>query len=504
MESTFGIDLGTTNSCVAIIGGDGLPTVIKNLEDLSTTPSVVYYEETGENFVGMEAKRSMAADPTRTVAFIKRELSNVNFRLNIDGVDITPVDVSALILKKVFDDANEQRSYDGLPPVKKAVITVPAYFGNMECELTKQAARIAGIEVLDLINEPTAAALCYGTKGLEGKTFMIYDLGGGTFDVSIMHMQNGVLDTLSTDGDHHLGGVDWDKALVDFALLKAGYDFTYDDIKDEPDAAKLLIAAEICKKTLSKNDTAKLKVMYRRKQTVVEITRSQFEELTEELMDKTMNIVRHAIEISRDRNAKIQEIILIGGSSYMPMVRKRLQREFSCPIRLDNFEPDLAVAKGAAIHAANIVGSTKTDVKIGNDLGSRSYGILCTNDEGQDYVANVIKRTDNLVYEATPEFYTRDEGQTGVYIAVYENNQIEDRVYDVESCTLVGETNLEWGFGVPEGTLVTTHVNRSSDGTVKIWLECQGKRVDFEIKYEGMYSENEILQKRNVLRNKVV
>lgn len=507
MEPIFGIDLGTTNSCVATIGYDDLPVVIKNLEELNTTPSVVYYEDTGENFVGVEAKRSMEVDPARTVAFIKRQLSKENYRVNIDGNDVSPVDVSALILKKVFDDANEQRSYDGLPPIKKAVITVPAYFGNMECELTKQAARIAGIEVLDLLNEPTAAALSYGTKGLEGKTFMIYDLGGGTFDVSIMRMTNGVLDTLSTDGDHHLGGVDWDKALADFGLLKAGYDFSYDDIKDEPDGGKLLNAAENCKKTLSKNDTAKLKIMRRRKQTIVDVTRSQFEELTEELLDKTMNIVRHAIEISRDKNAKIDEIILIGGSSYMPMVKKRLQQEFSCPIRLDNLEPDLAVAKGAAIHAANLMGSDKTDVKIGNDLGSRSYGILCSNETEhgiRTFVANVIKRTDNLIFEGTSEFSTLYEDQQGVHISVYENNLIDNQIEDVDSCTLVGSKDINWGFPVPKGTPVTAHVSRSSDGTVKIWVECQDKRADFEIKYVGMYSEAELQQKQNALRHKIV
>ena len=195
MEAVFGIDLGTTNSCVATIGEDGLPQVIKNLDDEFTTPSVVFYDEGGEYYVGKEAKSGMSVEVDRTVAFIKREMSNKDYKRIIDDKEINPVEVSALILKKVVDDANEQRSYEGLPPVRKAVITVPAYFGNMECELTKQAGQIAGLEVLDLLNEPTAAALSYGTKGLEGKTFLIYDLGGGTFDVSIMKMKNGVLDT---------------------------------------------------------------------------------------------------------------------------------------------------------------------------------------------------------------------------------------------------------------------------------------------------------------------
>ena len=169
MEEVFGIDLGTTNSCVAVIGEDGLPVIIKNLDDEFTTPSVVCYDEdSDECYVGKEAKSGMGGAPDQTVAFIKREMSNPNYRREINGKSVSPVEVSALILKKLVDDANERRSYDGLSPVRKAVITVPAYFGAMERELTAQAGQIAGLEVLDLLNEPTAAALNYGTKGLGG------------------------------------------------------------------------------------------------------------------------------------------------------------------------------------------------------------------------------------------------------------------------------------------------------------------------------------------------
>lgn len=505
MEPVFGIDLGTTNSCVATIGDDGLPVIIRNLDDDNTTPSVVYYEDDGENYVGKQAKNSMGADSERTVAFIKREMSNDRYERYIDGKRINPVDVSALILKKVLDDANELRSYDGLPPVKKAVVTVPAYFGTKECELTKQAARIAGIEVLDLLNEPTAAALNYGVKGLEGKTFMIYDLGGGTFDVSIMRMKNGTLDTISTDGNHRLGGVDWDILLLDHALQKAGYDVIYDDIKDERDAGKMLLSAELCKKNLSRSERAILKLNYNRKASNIEITRSKFEDITGDLLEQTITIVRNAIKIAKEPNVKIDEIILVGGSSYMPMVRNRLTKEFSCPIRLDHLEPDLAVAKGAAIHAANIANASKdSKVKIGNDLGSRSYGILCTDENDKDYVSNIIKRTDNLIFEGTSSFVTRYEGQNAINVSVYENKSVNNRIDNVGSCTLIEKKMLSWGFPVPKGTRMTTHVLRSSDGTVKIWAECQGKRVDFEIKYKGAYTESEIQQKIQVLNNKTV
>lgn len=501
MEAAFGIDLGTTNSCVAVIGDDGLPQVIKNLDDEFTTPSVVCYDDDGECYVGMEAKRSMSVDPEMTVAFIKREMSNKEYSRQINGNDITPVKISAMILKKVVDDANQQREMEGLPAINKAVITVPAYFGNMECEYTKQAGRIAGLEVLDLLNEPTAAALSYGFKGLEGKTFMIYDLGGGTFDISIMKMKNGVLDTLSTDGDHHLGGVDWDIALLDHVLMTE-LGITYDDIKGERDSGKMLNAAEICKKNLSKSEKAPFKLIYKRKQYIKDISRSTFEEITEELLDRTIDIIHHARKISREPDAKIDEIILVGGSSYMPMVKKRLQKEFACPIRLDNLEPDRAVAKGAAIHAANLMGNTRSKVEIGTDLASRSYGVRCWDEKKDElYVCNVVKRTDDLIYEAKHEFCTSGDNQESVVIAIYEN--ISENVnIDLHKCTLIEEKTLSWGFPVPKGTMIEAYVSRKSDGTVKLWLECQKKKVDFEIQYRGMYSEEEVEQMRVELAQK--
>jgi molecular chaperone DnaK (HSP70) len=503
MKDVFGIDLGTTNSCIATIGEDGLPYVIKNLDDEYTTPSVVFYDDDDQYYVGKEAKSGMSVEVDRIVAFIKREMSNKNYSRTIDGKKISPVEVSALILKKVVDDANEQRGYEGLPPIHKAVITVPAYFGNMECELTKQAGKIAGLEVLDLLNEPTAAALSYGTKGLEGKTFMIYDLGGGTFDVSIMRMQNGVLNTLSTNGDHHLGGVDWDISLLDYVLMRNGLDVTYEDIKDDRESGKMLLAAENCKKNLSKSEKASFKLVYKRKQYITEISRAVFEELTNDLLEKTIDIINHAIRISREPNVKIDEIILVGGSSYMPMVKERLQREFSCPIRLDNLEPDRAVAKGAALHAAKLVGDKTTKVEIGTDLASRSYGIRCLDENDMPHVANVIKRTDDLIYQGTREFYTSEEDQVEVRLAIYENISEKDSV-DLNKSTLVEEKMLTWGFPVKKGTCVTVHVSRNSDSTVHIWGECQGKRAEFVIQYKGLYTDKEVEAMRQELQGKRV
>ena len=262
-QEIYGIDLGTTNSCIATINpADGQPEVIINQATQQTTPSVVYYDDLDTPIVGNDAKNMMKMNPLRSVAFIKREMSNKNYKRSIGTEEISPVKISALILKKLVDDANIAREYEGKAPIHKAVITVPAYFGNDEHVLTRQAGEVAGLEVIGLLNEPTAAALSYGKDTFEGKTIMVYDLGGGTFDVSIIRMHNGNLETLATDGDHHLGGVDWDEMIVNYTLAVSGYDVTYADIKDKKEGGAMILAAEQCKQQLSVQTKAPMRFRY--------------------------------------------------------------------------------------------------------------------------------------------------------------------------------------------------------------------------------------------------
>lgn len=496
-KDIFGIDLGTTYSCISEISPlDKLPVVIKNSDDLQTTPSVVFYDDYDQPIVGGEAKRCMIQNPARSVAFIKREMSNPSYRRTIGSETISPVKISAMILKKLVDDANLNRQYRGKCKIKDVVITVPAYFGNNERELTKQAGEVAGLNVLALLNEPTAAALSYGTTHLEGKNFMVYDLGGGTFDVSIMRMNNGVLETLSTDGDHHLGGVDWDTELVNYVLSSCcGTSERYEDIKDTRDGGALILAAEQCKKLLSKNEESPMRFRYRNRMFTKPIKRTLFEELTSDLLQKTIDVVRHAISISTNKYAKIDEIILVGGSSYMPMVKERLRKEFpGTPIRLDQFEPDLAVSKGAAIHAynlANPVYGPAGGVEIGKDLGSRSYGIEITDsDTGEQRIRNVILRTDPIVFQGQSNFQTKDDGQTSVFIAICENKSIERSVSLKDGVRLMAQT-ISWGYPVPAKTPVIAYVKRGADGIIHIEVECQKKTVKFEIKPDQALSDDE-------------
>mgnify|MGYP002856235011 CR=1 FL=1 len=496
-KEVFGIDLGTTNSCIAEISSlDKLPIVIKNSEDLQTTPSVVFYDDYGSPIVGGEAKRCMVQDPSRAVAFIKREMSNPTYKRVIGCETISPVKVSAMILKKLVDDANLSREYKGKSKIKDVVITVPAYFGNNERELTKQAGEVAGLNVLALLNEPTAAALSYGTSHLEGKNFMVYDLGGGTFDVSIMRMKNGVLETLSTDGDHHLGGMDWDIELVNYVLSNCcGTSDRYDNIKNTRDGGALILAAEQCKKLLSKNTESPMRFRYKNRMYTKPIKRSLFEELTSDLLQRTIDVVRHAISISTNRYATINEIILVGGSSYMPMVKERLRKEFpGTTIRLDQFEPDLAVAKGAAIHAYNLANPAYTPaagVKMGKDLASRSYGVgVIMRDTNEEKIQNLILRTDSMVYSGTATTCTKNDGQTDVYIQIYENISVDKYVDRTDGTSIAAQT-ISWGYPVPKDTDITYIIKRGIDGIVHIEVECQSKKIYFDIKPDQSLSEYE-------------
>ena len=485
---------------------DKLPVIIKNSEELQTTASVVYYDEYDSPIVGGEAKRCMQQNPSRTVAFIKREMSNPSYSRTIGSHKISPVKISAMILKKLVDDANLNREYRGKSSVKDVVITVPAYFGNTERELTKQAGEAAGLNVLALLNEPTAAALSYGANKLEGKTFMVYDLGGGTFDVSIMRVTNGNLVTLSTDGDHHLGGVDWDTEIVNYVLSNCcGVDETYEDIKNTKEGGTLILAAEQCKKLLSKNEESPMRFRYKNRMYTKAIKRSTFEELTSDLLQKTMDVVQHAMSISTDRNASIDEIILVGGSSYMPMVKNRLLKEFpGTNIRLDQFEPDLSVAKGAAIHAYNLANpllGAAAGVRIAKDLGSRSYGMGTTRNNGSEsIIENLILRTDPMIFERRSYFSTLRDDQTTVHIPIYENTSIE-RVITPNQGKLLFSKDISWGYPVPAGTSVIATVKRGSDGIVHIEVECQEKKVFFEIKPENSLSQYEMRKLKNELDN---
>ena len=470
MDEFYGIDLGTTNSCIATIDEDDLVVVVTNKEGLLTTPSVVAYNEKGIPYVGTAAKANLGNDPERTVAFIKREMSNNNYSRRIGNIQVDPVEISSLILKKLVDDANQKRKdEEGKDPIYRVVITVPAYFGNAERERTAEAGRRAGLDVITLINEPTAAAMFFGKKNKQNRTILVYDLGGGTFDVSIMRIQNGIMDTLATDGNHHLGGVDWDKQL------------------NPQERGTLLLAAEDAKKILSTNDTTTIRFSYKGIHNV-EITKSQFEELTKDLMKQTSKLVDTALEMAG--NPKIDDVLLVGGSSRMPMVKSFIEKKFNLSPKV--FEPDLAVAKGAALFAsqeASTKGYVKGAIQLGSDKGSASYGIECFGMNDVLKVSNLIIMNDDLeIRKEFDQFTTRYENQTEVELAVHEN-----RVNGVD-CDMAKAGDplekhvLNWGKPVPKGTPIKIIVDRGKDGIIHVWAGAVGHEVEFDIHTKGVSS----------------
>lgn len=491
----FGIDLGTTYSCIAEIDSiSKLPKVIENEEGRYTTPSVVYIDDSNpEPLVGMDAKHSMKYNPSNAIAFIKRKMNDPSFKKTIGTFEATPVSVSSLILKKLVTDANRNRELRNKKNIKDVIITVPAYFDNTERTLTRRAGEEAGLNVIDLLSEPTAAALSYASdptkkKNLEGKTFMVYDLGGGTFDVNIIRMDSDGLEVLVTDGDSRLGGVDWDVRLVNQALkVYCKSKKQYDDIADTKDGGALILAAEDCKKKLTIADSALIKFIYKNKLYTETVQRSVFEELTTDLLDKTIEIARRAAGKIEKGVSGVETIILVGGSCYMPMVKKRIQQEFPLAlVDLSMFEPDMAVAKGAAIQACHKAHSGTRPIdgpKIIKDLSSRSYGMGTTGKGNRPIIKNLILKTDPIEFERTVYFETISEGQSSVKIPIYENTR-DDLEIPKAFGKLISEKFISWGYPVPEGTEVTAHVKRKSDGTVQIEVECVGKRVSFDISPE--------------------
>ena len=326
MGKIIGIDLGTTNSCVAVMEG-GEPVVIANAEGNRTTPSVVAFSKSGERMVGQVAKRQAITNPDRTISSIKREMGS-NYKVTIDGKGYTPQEISAMILQKLKSDAE---SYLGTT-VTEAVITVPAYFTDSQRQATKDAGKIAGLDVKRIINEPTAAALAYGLDKENDQKIMVYDLGGGTFDVSILEIGDGVIEVLATAGNNRLGGDDFDKCIMDYLAAEFKKDTGIDLTGDKVAMQRLKEAAEKAKIELSGVTTSNVNLPYITadatgpKHLDVTLTRAKFNELTGHLVEATMGPVRQAMSDSGLNPSDLSKVLLVGGSSRIPAVQEAVKK----------------------------------------------------------------------------------------------------------------------------------------------------------------------------------
>ena len=357
MGKIIGIDLGTTNSCVSVLEG-GEPVVIPNSEGARTTPSVVAFKD-GERLVGTIAKRQAITNPTRTVASIKRDMGS-NRKVHIDGKDYTPQEISAMILQKLKQDAE---SYLG-EKVTQAVITVPAYFTDSQRQATKDAGRIAGLEVLRIINEPTAASLAYGLDKENNQKILVYDLGGGTFDVSILEIGDGVFEVLATAGNNRLGGDDFDQRIMEYVASDFKRNTGIDLLQDRTATQRLKEAAEKAKIELSGVTTTNINLPYiamdasGAKNIDMTITRAKFNELISDLVDKTKACVQKAMQDAGLNNSQIDKVILVGGSSRIPCVQEMV-RTITGKEPFKGINPDECVAIGAAIQGGVLGGEVK-------------------------------------------------------------------------------------------------------------------------------------------------
>ena len=416
MAKTIGIDLGTTNSVVAVMEG-GKPTVIANAEGSRTTPSIVAFSKSGERLVGQLAKRQAIVNPDRTIASIKRHMGD-NYKVDIDGKDYTPQEISSMILRKLADDASK---YLG-EKVTSAVITVPAYFNDAQRQATKDAGKIAGLDVLRIVNEPTAAALAYGLEKEKSEKVLVFDLGGGTFDVSVLEIGDGVHEVLSTSGDTHLGGDDFDQKVMDWICEEFKKQEGIDLKGDKQAMQRIKEAAEKAKCELSSVFETNINLPFITadangpKHLDLNLTRAKFEELSFDLLERCKKPVEQAIQDAGISKSEINEVVLVGGSSRIPAVQK-LVKDYTGKEPNQSVNPDEVVAVGAAIQAGVLAGEVKDIVLL--DVTPLTLGIETLG----GVMTPLVPRNTTIPVSKSQVFSTAENNQTAVDIQVLQGER---------------------------------------------------------------------------------
>ena len=418
MGKIIGIDLGTTNSCVAVMEG-GQPVVIVNSDGGRTTPSVVGFAKNGERLVGETAKRQAITNPDNTISSIKRHMGD-NYKVTIEGKGYSPQEISAMILQKLKADAE---SYLG-ETVSEAVITVPAYFNDAQRQATKDAGKIAGLDVKRIINEPTAAALAYGLDNENEQKIMVYDLGGGTFDVSIIEIGDGVIEVLSTNGDTRLGGDDFDQRIIDFLVSEFKKTEGMDLSTDKMAMQRLKEAAEKAKKELSTVTTTNINLPFITmnqdgpKHLDITLTRAKFDELTADLVDRTMEPVRLALKDADLQPSELDKVLLVGGSTRIPAVQEAVKK-YTGKEPFKGINPDECVAIGASIQGGKLVGDAGAGSVLLLDVTPLSLGIETLG----GVATKLIERNTTIPTSKKQVFSTAEDNQTAVDIHVVQGER---------------------------------------------------------------------------------
>ena len=508
MSKIIGIDLGTTNSCVAVMEG-GEPVVIANSEGARTTPSVVGFTKTGDRLVGQVAKRQAITNPDNTVSSIKRQMGT-DHKVTLNGKEYTPQQVSAMILQKLKADAE---AYLG-ETVTEAVITVPAYFNDSQRQATKDAGTIAGLNVRRIINEPTAAALAYGVDKEDDQKIMVYDLGGGTFDVAIIEMGDGVTEVLATNGDTHLGGDDFDQRIIDWMADAFQTENGIDLRKDKMAAQRLKEAAEKAKIELSSAMSSQINLPFITadatgpKHLDMTLTRAKFNELTADLVDRTMTPVRKALQDAGLRASDLKKVLMVGGSTRIPAVYDAVKKELNCePFK--GINPDECVAVGAAIQGGVLNGEKKGLLLLDVtplSLGIETLGGVCT---------KIIDRNTTIPTHKSQVFSTAADNQPSVEVNVLQGErefardnkslgvfhldgiapaprgvpQIEV-TFDIDANGIVKVSAKDLGTGKEQNITITASTNMSKEDIDKAVKEAEQFAADDKKKREEVDIRN--------------
>lgn len=526
MGKIFGIDLGTTYSCISYVDEFGKPVVVPNQDSSPVTPSVVAFEEGGNVSVGQAAKETLNTDPQNVCSAIKRQMGNRDYTYNAFGQEYTPEAISALILKKLAKDAGEVLGEE----VKDVVITCPAYFGMDEREATRQAGEIAGLNVLAIINEPTAAAISYGLNLDTPQTVMVYDLGGGTFDVTIIKVANGEIRVVATGGDHKLGGKDWDNDIRDFVISK------YSEMTGEPadsiyENAELMGELELKSETAKKQLTQKESAAIRLNGQKIEITREEFKQLTNRHLESSIEKMKETMAAAAAKGVtEFDKVLLVGGSTRMLQVEERLKQEFpSTPIEF--CDPDQSVSKGAAIYGMNIaafpiasgdddkapkptvevdtnnpiftpgIGGKPSPIKIINVISQCVAVRLMVDDNGTMKIVNQIYKNTELPHTKTLQAGTVEANQQNVYMEFFENGSDNEYVEESECKPLIQGELGPLPSGLPKGAPIELLFNISEQGLLSIDAKdlTGGATKHLEVQLQNVLSKEDVEKEKQKL-----
>ncbi len=548
LSTMVGIDLGTTYSCIAYVDETGRPATLKNMEGDLVTPSVVYFESADNIVVGRTAKNAMITDEDRVVAFVKRNMGDSASTYVIDGTDYRPETISSLILQKLVKDASDALQ----EPITDVVITVPAYFGENERAATERAGHIAGLNVRALINEPTAAAIAYGIDQEEDQVVLVYDLGGGTFDVTMIEIKDRLINVIGTGGDQELGGKDWDERLMaylagtwgeetnqpDYDVIEAGDALTLNDLR---------LQSEDSKHQLTSRAKMTAMVSIEGERARVELTREKLDELTADLLERTVQLTQEMLAEAKQKGyADFHKMILVGGSTRMPQIKARLEQEFKQDILV--YDPDEAVAKGAALYAYRYalqdevekeiqerVQDLSSDESLGQELilyaeveakkevarrfslpekrieqlleteiknvTSKAFGVVALNEQSQEEVVFLISRNETLPIDTTLPFGTSTENQSTADLQIMEGEM--ETATSPDQCQEIGTAVLNLPDGLPRDSPIEVTFRMNEQGMLEATAKemTQGATVDVTIERgEAVMTEAEVQKVRSSLQ----